>query len=71
VPTTTKVVLPWAQAKKKGEKEFECEWCCPRKIKDHMVFSTDEENTCTSSKGPSNKSQPNDQTIESPLKKIK
>jgi hypothetical protein len=36
-----------------------------------MTFLGDEENTCTSSKGPSNKSQPNDQTVESPIKKIK
>ncbi len=36
-----------------------------------MALSGDEKDTCTSSKGPFNKSQPNDQIAKSPLKKIK
>ncbi len=42
-----------------------------KKLEDHMAFLGDEKNACTSNKGPSNKSQSNDQTAKSPLKKIK
>jgi hypothetical protein len=41
------------------------------KLEDHMAFLGDEENACTSNKGPYDKSKPNDQTVDSPLKKIK
>jgi hypothetical protein len=53
---------------KRGEKEC-VSGVIQEKSKDHMAFLGDEKNTYTFSKGPSDKSQPSDQSIESPLKK--
>lgn len=53
-----------------GEKEC-VNGVIQEKSKYHIAFLGGEKNTCTSNKGPYDKSQPNDQTVESPLKKIK
>lgn len=63
---------PLTKSTKEVQIIFDFRPCCPRKAKKDLIFLEDEEeHTSTSNKGLFEKDQPNDQTVESPLKKLK